>query len=137
MLSAAQVGEKWSRSMAGASENYKQGVMAVNESPTEKAAQAADRYVMGVQQSVDSGRFQARLRRITLQDWKSAAINKGAGRLATGAAQAKEKYTQSMGNLLPYIAQGVAQLPARGTLEQNLQRMMQMATYMAQYKGAA
>lgn len=134
MLTAQAVTQKWLTNMGRASEAYKQGIQAVTESPTAKAAQAQDRWLMGVQRAMETGRFANSLNRISLPQWQAAAINKGAARLATGAAAAQDKMTAAMTQLLPYIQQGVQQLPPRGDLQANIARSVQMQTYMAQYK---
>lgn len=134
MITAQQATQKWLNSMGRASDAYKNGVMAVTESPTAKAAAASDRYISGVQRAVESGKFQNSLQRVTLQSWQQSASNKGAARLASGAAAAQDKFQQQMGKLLPFIQQGVNQLPPRGDLAANINRMVQMATYMAGYQ---
>lgn len=133
MLTAAQVTDKWLASMSRASDNYKAGVQSVSESPTQKAAAAADRYVAGVARAVETGKFQNSLQRITLPQWQQAAIVKGAPRLGPGASASKEKMQSAMTKLLPYIAQGVSQLPPRGDLNQNIARATQMMMHMANY----
>lgn len=87
-LTAEQAADKWQRRMQTAAEDYTTGVNAVTESPTAAAAEQANKYQVGVQEAVAQGRFQRGLERVSLQDWKTAAVEKGAPRLATGATAA-------------------------------------------------
>lgn len=135
MQTPQAITQKWLNNMSRASEAYKAGVQAVTESPTAKAAAAADRYVQGVQRAVDTGKFQNNLQRISLPAWQQATINKGAARLASGAAAAQDKMQAAMQSLIPYIQQGVSQLPPRGDMNANIQRAVAMMTWMGNYRG--
>lgn len=134
---AQQAAANWSRGMSNATEKIRAGIQAVTESPTAKAAQATDRYLQGVQQSVASGKMARALNAVTLQDWKNAAIEKGVNRIATGAAQAQSKFAAFMTEFLPYVTAGVAQLPPRGTVDQNIERAVQMMRYNSKFRKSA
>ena len=134
MPSAEAVTQKWVTRMQGASTAYKDGINAVTQSPTEQAANASDRYLAGVQASVDSGRYQDRLRAVTLEDWKRASVGKGATRLGSGAEASRDKYRERMAVLLPAIDRIVQGLPPRGDTGQNIQRAVQMMQQMHQLK---
>lgn len=136
MPSASQVADNWARGMANSGEKLKQGIMAVTVSPTAKAADAADRMLAGVQRAIQSGKTQAALRAVSLEAWKDAAINKGANRVAGGAAAAKPKFTNFMQQFLPHLAAGMAQLDSmpRGDIEQNLARARAIALHNHNFK---
>jgi len=137
MPNAQQAAANWSRGMSNSTEKIRAGINAVTESPTAKAAQATDRYLQGVQQSVASGKLAASLNRVTLQDWKTAAIEKGVNRIAAGAAAAQSKFASFMNEFLPYLQAGVAQLPPRGTVDQNIERAVQMMRYNSKFRKSA
>ena len=134
MVNADQATTNWVNAMGTASTRMKAGVEAVTVSPTEQAAAAQDRYLMGVQRAVASGKWARGLRRVSLQDWKTAMISKGVDRVATGAMQARDKMRKFLGEWLPYVQQVKASLPARGTLDQNLQRMLANARGLANFQ---
>ena len=52
----AQIAQKWARDLAASTETIRQGVEAVSESPTSKAAARSAAYLRGVQQSVADGK---------------------------------------------------------------------------------
>lgn len=135
-MSASKVAEKWSRNLSQAGPSIVAGVQGVTESPTEKAAAAADRMVQGVQRAVADGKYQAGLRRVSLEDWKRATIDKGAARVASGAVAARPKMEQFMGEWLPYMEEGKRKLESmpRGSLEQNVQRMIAQVQHAAQFR---
>lgn len=120
MPTPASAAQKWATNLGGATQRYTDGVNAVTTSPGQLAAQAADRYVAGVQANVQ--KFAANSAALTLQDWKTASAGKGAQRLASGAQAAQPKIQGVFGQLFPYIEQVRSSLPARGDLEQNIAR---------------
>lgn len=123
-LNAQQVADKWANNLGAASAQIKAGVLAVTVSPTEKAANRAQAYIDGVQRAVQSGKWQANLRAVTLQQWQQAMIDKGIPIIASRAMAAKNKFRAFMQAWLQYqdgIAQELFSMP-RGTLQQNIAR---------------
>ena len=109
MKTAQQAAQAWLTAMSSGttSNNYKTGVQGVNESPMAAAAtaDATQRYLNGVQQSVASGKRQQALLAVSLQTWKDNAANKGAARLATGAAAASSKVQAFFTKWMPIFQQ--------------------------------
>lgn len=134
MITAAEAAERWASRMQQAGENYRKGVSAVRVAPTERAAAAVDRYRQGINDAIESGRYERGLRSVTLQDWQKAALEVGAGRLGTGAAAAKGKVAKVFGPLFDHIEAGRQALPQRGGLDTNIQRAVQMMQHMAEFK---
>lgn len=133
---AAAVAARWAQNLGAATDKIKAGIQAVTQSPTAKAAANANNYLLGVQRAVSSGKFQASLQAVSLQDWQNAMINKGLTRIASGATQAQPKMQAFMSQWLPYEAAGVAQLAStpRGTIDQNISRAVAMMRYNSQFK---
>lgn len=134
---AAQVAAKWSQNLANSQQSIKDGVNGVQTSPTALAAANPQGYLQGVQNAVANGTWAAGLNRVSLQDWKNAMLNKGLGRVATGAAQAQPKVQAAMGPLLQFIYDTRDQINSanpRGSLQQNIQRSVAMQQAMAGYK---
>lgn len=103
--SPQEVASAWSRNLLGAKGKITAGINAVTESPTAKAAKAADKYASGCAEAASSGRFAQRCNAVSLQDWRDAAINKGLKNLQTGVTQGESKVAKFMEQYLPYISQ--------------------------------
>lgn len=90
---AAQASSAYVNGMAGAGAKYSAGIDRVQVSPTQLAAsdQAMQKYVAGVQASVSSGRRAAALGKVSLDQWKSAAKQKGAARIGTVSDLQKQR----------------------------------------------
>ena len=92
--------EKWSKNAQNSAEAMAAGVDGVTESPMAKAADQSDKYVRGVQDAVQSGRFANNLRAVPLEEWKSAMKNKGKANMANGvrslSARAKRNIVQNL-----------------------------------------
>lgn len=120
MPNPADAAQKWAQNLGAAGTAYTAGVQAVTQAPGQLAANAADRYVAGVQASLP--KFKANTAAVSLADWQNAAVNKGAPRLATGATAAMPKFSNVLTQLFPYIEQVRNSLPPRGDIEQNIAR---------------
>lgn len=94
MLTAEQMVQRYQTAMAAGTTvaKYKEGIASVTESPMAKAAtpEATDLYLRRVQESVSSGKRQAKLMAVPLQRYKDNATAK-ADRLASGAKAAIDK----------------------------------------------
>lgn len=134
MQSPQAVADRWASGLSGATQKIKDGINAVTESPTAKAARAIDRMVAGVQRAAAEGKTQDALNAVSLQSWKDSAINKGVARIASGAQQAKPQMAAFMTQFLPFVDSARQALPARGDLEQNLARQNQMARTLAGFR---
>lgn len=133
MATPQQAAANWAAGMSGASTKLKAGVNAVTTAPTQLAAAAVDRQVAGVQHAAATGKTQRALQAVSLQQWQNAMITKGLPRIASGAQAAIPKMQQFMGQFLPFQAALVAQLPARGDLNTNIQRATQMMQGTSQF----
>lgn len=128
---------KWKRNLTNSQQTIKDGVMAVQESPTLAAARAQERYVQGVQQAVQSGKWQRGLRSVTLDQWQQKTVNVGIPRLAAGVNAATDKMTAFMTQLLPYtanVSRTVRAMP-KNTLQDSIARAQRAIEMMAQFKG--
>ena len=136
MQSASEIARKWQRNLSSSTESIRSGVNAVTVSPTEKAAQRADQYLLGVQQAVDSGKYQAGLRRVDLAEWKTAMLDKGVPRIASGAAAGEPKFQAFMQEFLPFIESGQRMLDnmPRGSLAENIARSTAMIEHLANFR---
>jgi hypothetical protein len=128
--------DKWVRNTQAGIPSYKAGVMAVTVAPTQKAAQQAQYYAQQVQAAVDSGRYQAGLQAVSLQDWQQAATGKGANRIAAGVQAAQPKVQAFLTQFLPFVAsvkQRIASMPKGGTAEADA-RMLAAVQLMRTFK---
>ncbi len=130
------VARKWAQNLSASTESIREGVMGVTESPTAKAADAADRMVAGVQAAVQSGKYQRGLRAVSLEQWKQDMLDKGLSRIAGGAQNAQPKMAAFLTEFLPHVEQVQAKVNSmpKGSLEANINRMIANARGLAQFK---
>lgn len=135
-VTADQATSKWSTNLKGATTYIRDGVERVTTSPTEKAASKADKMLAGVQKAVQDGKWQAGLRRVSLEDWKRATVDKGIGRIAAGVDGATTKMTNFFSEVLPHIDRGVEKVKAMPdlTLEDSINRSATFIRHMADFK---
>lgn len=135
MVKSAQgVAQKWLRGVSGSAEAYKQGVSEVTVAPGEAAAQNLDLMIAKLIAMRDDGSLAEAMRSVSLEQWKQAAIQKGAQRLASGAQASVGDMENFLIQFLPFAEQVSKNLPSRGTLEQNIERMNQNVRQLATFR---
>lgn len=135
-LTPAEFREKHARRLKGATEDMRLGVERVSESPTAKAAAKKDKMKARLMASLDSGKWERGLRRVSLEDWKSKMINKGIGRIAAGIDESAAKVEAFAAELLPFqdrLRDDIKKLPDV-TLEDNINRMTSFVRGMAKFQ---
>lgn len=118
--SAAEAAQRWQQGFGAAGQRWADGIESVSVAPGQLAAAALPRYLAGVQQN--GQKWASRVSGISLAQWKSQAVAKGQGRLATGAQSGMAKYQARIQQVLDAEKSIIAGLPPRGTVEQNIQR---------------
>jgi hypothetical protein len=129
-MSPSEHATLWAQRFGGSAEKYKQGIAKVQGNPAQKAIAAQDRLLSNFTESVTSGRWANGLSKVTEAGWKAAATEKGAPALATAARVAQEKVARAEAVMGPIRDGIVSSLPARGGIEENLERARQMAMKM-------
>lgn len=128
MPSAAEAAARWQQQFGASGPRWAAGIEAVTVPPGQAAAAAQDRYMAGVQQNV--GKWASRTAAVPLSTWKAVSVQKGQGRLASGATAGAQKYQAAIGRVLDTAKAVIAGLPPRGTVEQNIQRSSQFQLEM-------
>ena len=134
---AATAAAKWARNLAAAGQTITDGVNNTTKDPIQLAIAAIPTAAANYAQAASSGRIQAGLQKSSKAAWQQGMIKKGVPRIAEGAAQATNKVQQKLATIINNVNSAVAQLPPRGSLEQNLQRAAMFARAMAATKGQA
>lgn len=135
-LTAQEFAEKWQRRLSAAAPDIQKGINRVDVSPTEKAAAKQDKMLANVTAAVQSGKWANGLRRVSISDWKNAAINKGIPRLTQGVQGAAPKVSSFASQLLPFqdSLQGQVKAMPDLTLEDSIARMNAWVRGMSKFK---
>ncbi len=128
-----QAAANWASRLGASTQAYTDGVNGVTVAPGQLAAAAKDRWLQNT--TAAAPRFAANSAAVQLPTWQNAAVTKGAPRLASGAQSAQPKVEMVFAKLFPAIRNAVASLPARGTIDQNIERSAQFARKMNASKG--
>lgn len=131
----AQVAAKWQRNIKNATTEIRDGVTATTESPMEKAADAADKWINRLQEAHSSGKFAARLRAVPLETWKKNTIEVGIPRIAAGADKAVSDLERFYGELFSFQEIIGRELDAMSdvTLEDSIVRMTHNMRRMSEF----
>jgi hypothetical protein len=130
--SAADAAQRYLTNAQNAVQAYKDGVGRVQQDPGVAAARQKAAYVNGVTQNAD---YWAKRVQTGLPNWQQAAQSKGGDRYAGGIQAGAPKMAAFLEKFVPRAQSIAASLPPRGTLEQNLQRMVQQARETAKLRG--
>lgn len=128
---ASDVAAKWQQNASAAVNAYKSGVQGVTQAPGAKAAAQADVWAQNV--AAAKSKYQRNVGAVTLADWQQRATSKGATNYPTGIQAGAANQAAFMADFLPKVQAIAASLPPRGTLQQNIARMVQQVNETAQY----
>lgn len=131
-LTPDQISSKWNQNMKQSIPFIQQGIDSVTESPMEKAASAKDKMLQNLTESVNNGKWEAGLRKVTLGDWKQKTKAKVAQRLAQGVDGAMNKrkaFDSWLVNKLNSVLPTISQMPDM-TLQDSLNRVQAMMEAM-------
>ena len=136
-LTPEQYAEKQARNLKNSLPDIRSGIERVSQAPGAAAAAAQTRMKDNLNKAIDDGRWAAKVRGVTLEEWKNAALTKGVDRIAQGIDQAHDKQVQMAGRLLAAVdasAQQVRTMP-RGTISDSIARMTKFIEDMHKFKG--
>jgi len=134
-LSPSEVTEKHARRLKGSIEDMRAGIARVTASPTAAAAAKQDKMKAKINAAIDSGKWAAGLRAVSLEEWKDKVTTKGLPRVAAGIDAAAPKVEKFYSQLLPHIdtVRGqVTKMPDL-TLEDSINRMSTFVRGMAKF----
>ena len=121
---ATTVAQRWAQNLGASGQKITEGVQAVTVAPGQAAARQVNAYLANVQASAQ--KWAKNTAAVPLSDWQQAMTSKGIARIAGGAQAAESKFATFLGKFLPYVDSVRANLPARGSYEQNKQRAIAM-----------
>lgn len=135
-VNATEFAEKWQRRTSAAVPDYQAGVQRTTTAPGEAAAVKANKMLANVTAAVQSGKWASRTRSVTLEAWKASALNKGAGRIATGVQAATDDVRDFAEKLLSYETALQAKIKAMPdtTLEDSVNRVAEWVRGMSKFQ---
>jgi hypothetical protein len=129
------VADKWVQRASAASQDYAQGVASTDKDPTALAAANGARYIQGVQDAYNSGKWARRLQQVGKAGWQQAVASKGVANYGTGVNASRDKYAQAIGPVLQAVASAQAKVNAMPnvTAAQRDARALAFIQYMRQW----
>jgi len=124
-----QVIEKYQRGVAGAGQDYANGVQNPSRPWASATAAAAARYAAGVQEAISNGKFQRGVQRAGDAKWQQRASTIGAQRYTGAAGEAAQAFGAVAGQVMQAAAAArqAATAQPNTTFDQRLQRMVAAA----------
>lgn len=129
-----EVAQKWRDRTSAATSDYVAGVRRVTRAPGEQAARQAQKYLDKTRENVQ--KFQRNVAAVSLEEWQSAAEEKGAPRLATGVQAAAGKVAEFHQELGPHIDRGLQHLSSMPStsLQDGIARASWWIQHMASFR---
>lgn len=125
--SAQQAAQKWAANYAASGPAIQAGVAQPRQDPTAAAIAQQTTLVQNFNQAVTSGAWANGLRKAGLAGWQTGMTKKTIPSLATRAQAGADHYQAFRSQWNAFLDSTLANLPARGTYEQNMQRARAMA----------
>lgn len=134
-----EVAAKWLRGVQNAQQDMEAGVMRVNVSPGQSAANKKNKWIAALQDPATQDKWERGVRSVSLGQWQQAMKDYGVQRAAQGAQAKIGKFTAIMGPLLQHIDATAAAVRAMpdNTYAEREQRMIAMARGMRNFKRPA
>jgi hypothetical protein len=110
------------------------GANSVTVAPGVKAAAAADKWLLRVQNA--KPKFINNVKRVSLEDWKASYINIGVPRVSQGAQAKQNKVLAFHQEFIPFLQRGAAKIDAMpsATLADGINRAVAQIQYNATFK---
>ena len=131
-----EVQEKHARRLKASVPDIISGVGKVTEAPGKKAAAKQEKMKANLVAKIDDGTWARRVGSVSVDDWKAAMINKGAGRIAAGIDGAKDKTIAFYSQLLPAVDAAKAKIANMPdvSLDDNINRVTTYLREMGKFK---
>lgn len=115
-------------------DRIKEGIMGVTVAPGKLAAQNKERYLAGINKSVD--KWADNVASVSLTDWQQAAVEKGVPRIAEGIRQAAPKLTDFHTQLQNFQTTYLSKLNAKPVLSLTdaISKMSENVTQMSKFR---
>lgn len=135
-ITPSEFAEKYARRLKGSVEDIRKGLEKVSVSPTELAAKRKDKMKARINEAIDSGKWENNLKKVTLDEWKTKAIEKGVSRIASGVDGAVKKMEDFANQLLAYQDSLKAKIKAMPdmTLEDRIARATAWIREMSKFR---
>jgi len=128
-MSAADAQAKWQQRTAAATQDMAAGIHRVTEAPGQKAAAKSQKWLAAV--TAAEPKFRRNVARVTLEQWKKAALELGVPRVAQGVQQKGYKWGEFAAEFFPYLDQGIQRVQAMPDtdFEARIARMVAMVRH--------
>lgn len=101
-LSAEEAAQKWAQRTGAAGADWQRGIDRVTESPTAKAAAAADKWQAKLSDPRAKEKFKRNVGRVSTEEWKQRTMAK-AGNFTSGAQAAVDKMQKHQQEVKPFM----------------------------------
>lgn len=101
-LTPEEAAAKWAQRTGAAGSDWQRGVERVTESPTAKAAAAADKWQQKLSDPRAKEKFKRNVGRVSTEEWKSRTVAK-AGNFTAGAQGAVDKMQKHQQEVQPFM----------------------------------
>ena len=135
-LTPKEVQEKHARRLKGAIDDMRVGIERVSVAPTLLAAAKQDKMKARLNAAIDSGKWAAGLKAVSLDQWKKQITEKGLPRVAAGIDAASAKVEKFYDQLLPHIDKTVVEIKKMPdlTLEDSINRVGTFIRGMSKFR---
>lgn len=136
-LTPEEYASKQARNLKNSLPDVRAGIERVTQAPGAAAAAQQQAMKDNLNRAIDDGRWAAKVRGVTLEEWKNAALNKGVDRIAAGIDQAHDKQVAMAGRLLAAVDASANQVRTmkKGTIQDSIARMTKFVEDMHKFKG--
>lgn len=136
-ITPREAAEKWQRRTKAATQDVAAGVDRVTVNPADKAIAALDKMRARLIEALDSGKVEAGLSRVSLEDWKRSMKDIGVARIASGVdAKGVKKWDAFASEFFPFLDTVAGELDRMPdtTFEDGVNRMVHQVRRVHEFK---
>lgn len=133
-VSAEQATEKWVSRLSGATAEIQAGIERVQQAPGQRAVAKRDKWRQNLQAAEE--KWARNTGRVSVEEWKEAALTVGVPRIAQGAQAKQGKMLRFQQEFLPHLERGVRAVESMPdtTFEQRVQKSVAMMRHNRDFR---
>jgi len=134
-VTPAEAAAYWRDNLKARTSRIRTSVQRLTENPMEKAASKKDKMKAKLIEALDQGKWEAGLRRRTLEQWKERFLTKGIANISTGADAAVRDMEEFFAELFPYQENLLSKIKSMPdlTLQDSINRVTTWIEGMAKF----
>ena len=108
--SPEEVAKKWGDRLKSSTPEIRDAITKLTVNPMEEAVKHKDKLLNNLTNAIKSGKWERKIKKVTLDEWKKLMTSKGIPNISTGVDNAQGKMKDFLGQLFEYEKRAKAEV---------------------------